>query len=480
MTPRLVSPTDAKGQRCEWEGTPLPGTPGSEQILISKTTRAGAVDPFDLFMNAAGEERALWVQPEAGFSMVAVGVAARLAGRGAQRFAQVEGARRRLLASAIVEQADGNPVPGPVLMGGFAFDPAGERGPEWDGFSDALLTAPRLLFTSQGESCWVTVNTLASPDGDTPARHDDAAAGVCGGYSEEGDRVDFDENTGATLIEEPAGSHWKSAAAEIANYVRRGDVDKLVLARRVRVRLRQPVDPGEPLRRMAREYPNCTLFAFERGDTCFLGATPERLVRLDRRAGCGREASVRVRVDCLAGSARRGITEEEDRRIGMALLADSKERHEHAVVVRALRDDLQPLCSQLDIGETPRLLHMPNVQHLYTPIEGVLRAHRGALELVERLHPTPAAGGLPREPALRLIRQWEPFDRGWYAGPVGWVDGRGDGEFAVAIRSALIKGRDAFVYAGCGIVAESDPEREYAESCMKLRPMLWALNGNTT
>ena len=181
---------------------------------------------------------------------------------------------------------------------------------------------------------------------------------------------------------------------------------------------------------------------------------------------------------CPAGSARRGATEEEDRRLGEVLRADPKELHEHAVVVQALREGLEPLCSRLDIPEAPDLLCLPNVQHLHTPIEGLLNADRGVLELVERLHPTPAAGGLPRDAALPLIRQWEPFDRGWYAGPVGWVDGRGDGDFAVAIRSALIRRQEAFLYAGCGIVAGSDPEREYAESCLKLRPMLWALNGS--
>ncbi|HEY5640241.1 MAG TPA: isochorismate synthase, partial [Dehalococcoidia bacterium] len=232
--------------------------------------------------------------------------------------------------------------------------------------------------------------------------------------------------------------------------------------------------------RLVEGYPHCTVFAFARGDSCFLGATPERLVRVDRPALDGRDAPSMVRADCLAGSARRGATEEEDWRLGESLRADPKELHEHAVVVQALRDGLEPLCSRLDIPEAPGLLRLPNVQHLHTPIEGVLSTERGVLELVERLHPTPAAGGLPRDAALPLIRQLESFDRGWYAGPVGWVDGRGDGEFAVAIRSALIRRQEAFLYAGCGIVAGSDPEREYSESCLKLRPMLWALNGNAT
>jgi menaquinone-specific isochorismate synthase len=120
---------------------------------------------------------------------------------------------------------------------------------------------------------------------------------------------------------------------------------------------------------------------------------------------------------------------------------------------------------------------MPNLQHLHTPVEGVLKEEAHILQLVEQLHPTPAAGGLPRQSALSLIRAYESFDRGWYAGPLGWIDRRGSGEFVVGIRSALLRGNQALLYAGCGIVADSDPQREYEESNLKLRPMLWALNG---
>jgi isochorismate synthase EntC len=135
---------------------------------------------------------------------------------------------------------------------------------------------------------------------------------------------------------------------------------------------------------------------------------------------------------------------------------------------------------QLSAPETPGLLRLPNVQHLHTPLEGVLKQTNDICALVAALHPTPATGGLPRETARSLLPTYEDSDRGWYAGPVGWVDGRGGGEFVVAIRSALLRGPEARLYAGCGIVAGSDPEREYAESCLKLKPMLWALNNTHT
>jgi len=270
------------------------------------------------------------------------------------------------------------------------------------------------------------------------------------------------------VAEEDDSKQWTRLVAEVVQEVRSGDVEKLVLAREVRAHAEAPLVWGDVLRRLTDRYSACTTFAFARGDTCFLGSTPERLIRHDWKT---------VRANYLAGSAARGVTEDEDRRLSRTLLNDRKEQHEHALVVDALRDALQPLCASLDVPDEPRLLSMPNVQHLHTPVEGVLRNDVHILNLVDRLHPTPAVGGVPKAAACALIQTHEPFDRGWYAGPVGWFDGRGDGEFVVAIRSALLQGPDALLYAGCGIVDGSDPDREYAESRLKLEPMLWALNG---
>jgi isochorismate synthase len=193
-----------------------------------------------------------------------------------------------------------------------------------------------------------------------------------------------------------------------------------------------------------------------------------------------RVEGTRIQATCLAGSAPRGASEGEDQRLGEALLASGKERHEHALVLDALRDALAPVCRELTIPEAPVLLQTRNIQHLHTPLEGVLADSATVLELVELLHPTPASAGLPRAGALALLRTQEAFDRGWYAGPVGWMDRTGSGEFVVAIRSALVAEQEASLYAGCGIVAGSDPDQEYAESSLKLMPMLWALNTTTT
>ena len=443
-----------------------------ESVLVSTTARVPFTDPAELFALAKAEERVFWEQPSERFSLVAIGAAARLTGHGDDRFSQVTAAWRGLMSRAVTDVVDPAPVATPVCRGGFAFDPARRREPHWEGYPDALLTVPRFLFTSRGGSSWLTVSALANPGCDTRTIADAAEDDLCrlleGGIVMAGGEWPGSE---VAPVDEAEADRWKEAVAAVVRDVRRGAIEKLVLARRLRARVLGPLQPAAVIRGLRAEYGGCTVFAFARGESCFLGAAPERLVRLD--AGI-------VRADCLAGSTARGANEDEDQALGEALFADQKERHEHALVVRALRDALGPLCHSLSVPATPNLLSMPNVQHLHTPVVGAVNGERHVLELVERLHPTPATGGLPTRAALPLIRSYEKFDRGWYAGPVGWVDGRGGGEFVVAIRSALLGGNQALLYAGCGIVAGSDPEREYEESCLKLRPMLWALNGNQT
>ena len=179
----------------------------------------------------------------------------------------------------------------------------------------------------------------------------------------------------------------------------------------------------------------------------------------------------------VAGSAPRGGSEEEDARLGRLLLAGAKDRLEHALVVDALRDVLAKISTAAPSTAETVLLKLGNIQHLYTPLTAVLQGRHTVLELAGLLHPTPAVGGVPRAAALRWISDHERLDRGWYAGPVGWMDRRGNGEFAVAIRSALLQGTEALLFAGCGIVGDSDPDQEYAESWLKLRSILPALQG---
>jgi isochorismate synthase len=285
--------------------------------------------------------------------------------------------------------------------------------------------------------------------------------------------LDGDDGTPSTrtetspAVQDSCGiDRWSEAVGAITASIEAGDVDKAVLAREVVLRAESAFDVTGAIARLREGYPACTVFAFHRQGASFLGATPERLVRVEGR---------KVHATCLAGTAPRGCSDKDDGAAAAALMRDEKERREHELVVRMIAGALAPLCHDLDVPRQPTIMTMPNVLHLHTPIEGTLAAHASVLELVERLHPTPAVGGMPLDAALTLIRRHEGFDRGWYAGPVGWIDADGDGEFAVALRSALVRDGEARLFAGCGIVAGSDAQREYDESALKLRPMLGAL-----
>ena len=238
------------------------------------------------------------------------------------------------------------------------------------------------------------------------------------------------------------------------------------LARRVVMSSPADLDVENALRRLAASAPESTIFAFRRTGRTFLGATPERLIRTDGRA---------YRTVAIAGSVGRGADASEDARLAGELLASEKDREEHDVVVAALRERLDPISERLSIESEPRVLTLRHVQHLITEIDGVVHEQEGLLALAERLHPTPAVGGEPRDLALSLIDEHEGFDRGWYAGPIGWLGADGDGELMVALRSGVVDHTQATLFAGCGIVADSDPELEWEESRMKLRAVASAL-----
>jgi isochorismate synthase len=264
----------------------------------------------------------------------------------------------------------------------------------------------------------------------------------------------------------PDQADWERLVGLMSGAVGRGRLDKVVLARRVDLELTAPAHAATILGALTRGAPESAAFLFARDGRAFLGATPERLARVDGQA---------FRTVAIAGSTRRGRDPAEDARLAAALLASDKDREEHAVVVDMLRAELAPIASELRVAEAPRVLALRDLQHLVTPVDGVLLQRAGLLSLAGLLHPTPAVGGAPTDAALAMLAEHEGFDRGWYAGPVGWIGPDGDGELMVALRSGVVDGVHASLFAGCGIVADSDPGREWAESRMKLRPMLAAL-----
>lgn len=415
--------------------------------LVSVQVEGPALDLLDVVAGVAATGSPLWYwrSPD-GLEMAAWGEAweHRSAGSG----------RVRALRRAWAQIAAGEPI----AFCGLAFDPQGPQDPAWSGFPSAVLVVPRVLLRrGQGTQLVLTatreedprgvVRDLVGITGEGP--HDAAVPVECA--------------SPPRLVPVPPVDRWKGLVAEAAEAVRGGGLRKVVLARSVRV-VGGALDPVRALRRLRDRDPGCTVFGVRRGGRWFIGATPERLLRVDGRT---------VTATVLAGTAPRAQDPEEDNALGAALLQSAKERLEHRIASEFVADALRPVCDALQVAG-PHIVRVRTVQHLETCIQAVLREPATILDLLDRLHPTPAVAGLPLPEALRWIGR-EGIDRGWYAGVVGWLRGREGGEFAVGIRSAVIGSCDAVAFAGCGIVADSDPERELAESDLKLRPVLEGL-----
>ena len=452
--------------------------------LISATVTTPIPDPIDLFVAARslGFEAALWIQPDAQRALVGIGRAWAIDPTGDDRFKVAGAAWRALLASAVASGSPADvPEAGPILLGGLGFTGHPSADDTWAPFGAASLVLP--MFSAVRRGSWSGVTASAVPGGiddlDATAMEQgwDALVGAAttaaaarrarGSANGQASVADHDELK--VVGERPDRAGWDRTVGQFAGAVGRGRIDKVVLARRVVLAAGAELDIEAALRHLVRTAPESTTFAFGRGETTFLGATPERLVWTAGRS---------FETVAIAGSAPRGETAEGDARQAAGLLASEKDREEHAVVVDMLRTSLRPIAADLAIADAPSVLPLRHVQHLVTPVRGTLREDAGLLDVAGRLHPTPAVGGAPRDTALALIEEHESFDRGWYAGPIGWLGADGDGEMMVALRCGLVNGSQATLFAGCGIVADSDPAREWDESHLKLRTMAAALGAD--
>ncbi|MGH2508642.1 MAG: isochorismate synthase [Ktedonobacteraceae bacterium] len=418
-----------------------------------------------------------WEQPSQQMALVGAGTALCLETDSAARFAETALAVRTLSAEAVLASDPtyhGSVSQGPVLFGGFSFDLLHPRTPLWHDFPAGLLILPTLLFSHQQQQVTCTLSQLVRATDDLDSLTNSMSVQL----AEILRQVPalprmavpaLGENQEYRIRDLWPAEDWQRLVTKTTHAIQQGDYAKVVLARAVQVvNDMQPFKLTAILQRLRQSYPAAYVFAFQRGSRTFLGATPELLLY----AQDGHLHTV-----ALAGSAPRGVNEAEDRRLGSELLHSSKNRQEHEIVASMMRSALAPLCTRVWVAETPELLRLKNIQHLQTAIVGELQPEHCILDALQTLHPTPAVGGSPTEAALAYIRAHEHLDRGWYAGPIGWVDLQGNGAFAVALRSALLEERQATLFAGCGIVADSEPEAEYAESCLKLQVMLRSLSG---
>ncbi len=431
--------------------------------LVVRTKQVA--DPGELIGRLPEPETLAWVRR--GDGLVGWGTAAKVTlPAGPDRFAAGEKWLRELFESALVTDEVDVPGTGLVAFGSFTFDPT------CDG---SVLVIPRAVLGRAGGRSWLTT-IEATPESGAAARAQATAASQ--------ERKPTGQVLPDAVIPDPAplappsglrwsdgrltAPAWEEAVATAVAAIRDGQLSKVVLALELNATAAQDIDSRVLLARLADRYPDCYTFSC----AGLLGATPELYIRRT-----GRQIYSLV----LAGTVPRGGTPDQDAALGDALLASAKDQSEHQYVVADVRAALRPLCADLTIDEQPFLLRLANVQHLATEVNGELAegeaAKHSALALTAAVHPTAAVCGTPTETAMELIRELEGMDRARYSGPVGWVDGKGNGEWGIALRCGEIKGKNARLIAGCGIVAGSEPAVELAEAQAKFWPMRYALEG---
>ncbi|MBN6056883.1 isochorismate synthase [Nonomuraea sp. RK-328] len=404
---------------------------GTTRPLPVRTTPVG--DPGDLLASLPKTAPFAWIRH--GEGLVGWGEAARVeVPPGPRRFAWARQWLAEVLGDAHIDDAVKTPGSGPVAFGTFTFD---------ENASGSTLIVPRTILARRDGRAWLT--TVGEPrlQPFTPIRTPG--------------RIRYSDGS-------LTAPEWEHIVARAARRIRAGELEKVVLARDLLATTERPIDIRLLLARLSRRYPECYTFSV----AGLVGATPELLVR---RTGKHIESLV------LAGTTPRGTSAADDVARGAALFASEKDRHEHECAIASVRQTLAPLCSSLHTPDEPELLVLPNVQHLASHVTGRLADGASVLDVVAAMHPTAAVGGTPTGTAIEVIRELEGMDRAGYAGPVGWIDAHGDGEWGIALRSAVVEGRRARLFAGGGIMGNSEPASELAEAQAKFRVMQYALEG---
>jgi isochorismate synthase len=449
---------------------------------LSVRVATSARDLLPDLMGAATRDAFYWQEPSRGVSLLGLGRLTTIEALGSKRFGDASASVKELYRDLQVfdcdevADADRADARGPLLLGGFAFydKPLAEES-EWRALGAGRLILPEVGVVVRDDAAFMTrtckvsagdavediVDRLCATVGEIEAKN---SKSTCAAASSD------DENARGPEIQvqadRPHGRYLGQVKASL-EAIDAGMFEKVVLARSLEVRADEDFDLASFLVCLRETYPSCTTLAVREGDTWFISATPERLVCL---------YDGEVSTAAVAGSAPRGRSYDEEAQHSALLLESEKERLEHEVVKQSICAALSESCGSLEGPDQPRLLKLEGIQHLETPLRGSLlekwRGELGVLDLVGALHPTPAVGGAPSATALHWLEQNEALDRGWYAGPVGYLDANGDGEFRVALRSALLCGSHARLFAGAGIVAGSEPERELAETRLKLRALL--------
>lgn len=437
--------------------------------LYSYTIKVNPCDPILFYRNNQHlfeGECFFWKSPDEDFCLVGLGAAHKIkrSSSSPDRFKNIEGKWNKLCEKAIINNPFEVPGTGPLLFGGFSFDANSMKEEEWSSFDQSLFYLPEFLLTIVDGVYYMTVNHFSGKHATT-----------------EESRVSIDQlmknaaigkqSEPVTIIkqEELEANNWVEKVEEIVQDLKQTSLQKVVMARKMKLEFEEPANVPYVIEQLVKQQPNSFIFALNVEKSCFLGASPERLVK---------KTGSEVLSTSLAGSIERGSDLKEDKELEKQLLHDKKNLFEHKLVVSMIEAALRPYCDKMNIPSQPVIMKTPDIQHLYTPVVGKMKPENSILQVVQGLHPTPALGGVPTKEAMDVIRKKEAMDRGFYAAPVGWIDYKENGEFIVAIRSGLINEDEAYLYAGCGLVSDSKPVDELIETRIKFRPMLRATGGN--
>lgn len=358
----------------------------------------------------------------------------------------------------------------PLLFGGMKFSPEGNSDISiWNDFADSDWFIPKILLIQKENKIFVVFNFIYETNSEELSlsayqEYINELRSIQNDYSirSEKEYIKF-----SNLKNETERTDWLQKVNTALNEIAEGDYSKIVLSRRVELTLSNQPDLYEKLESLAKDYPRCYVFAYRKNNSIFFGASPEKLAKI--KDGW-------VEADALAGSTQRGKTQREDDQLAIELLSSKKNLSEQNAVVEFITNSFSGFAEEILYEEKPIIRKLSNIQHLWTPIKAKLKPGHTIFSILKDIHPTPAICGVPWSGALDFIKTTEVYNRGLYAGIVGWFNFDEQGEFAVSIRSGLLKNNKLYAFAGCGIVKGSDPEAEFEEAELKLKPILSLFN----
>ena len=439
-------------------------------ILLSYSFHFGVRDLLPILTHPSDKNniRIYWEQPSKGFAFAGLGSVLNFESQKKLNSQNIYKEINQIMEDSV--SISNNILIGPKIIGGYAFNQYTGIDKTWQKFPRIKFMLPECLGTSTDDGTWLTISRIIK-------QHDNIK-------TVENEFINtktyYENRLPVTLPpisysavdkyqDKPNQHTYAKTIYSVLSKIKPSQLEKVVISRSHHVKIGKSFSGVSAMQILRNMYPKCTCFFFSfPNQGTFFGSTPERLIKLKNGT---------IKTEALAGTIARGKNMEEDRILTETLLSSHKEREEHNLVLKQIIRKLEPLTSDIQFPTIPQIMKLKNVQHLHTPIIGKLNCKQHIINLVNSLHPTSAVAGTPTEKAMDIINKMEPHDRGWYSGPIGWIDQKGNGEFYVALRSALVKDEEAHVFAGGGIVYESHPHTEWKETELKLQPIISALSG---